>query len=78
MTPNIGAELMLLTVVHPLARRTWPWTPTIARRGSVLVGPAGEKLLVRDDGGLDPVVEGGQPHAGIAADPTAGRTPEAA
>jgi hypothetical protein len=68
-----GEVLMALVLLDPRCRVTWPWLPGCAPRGSILVGPTGEQLVVREDGGLDPVVEGGRPHAGIAADPTAGR-----
>ena len=75
MTPAIapGMALMAVRLIDPRCRSVWPWIPYCARRGDVLVGPTGERLRVRDDGGLDPVVEGGRPHPGIAADPTAGR-----
>lgn len=41
---------------------------------SVLIGDCGERWFVRCDGGLDPVVQGGAPHGGIAEDPTATRS----
>lgn len=64
--------------VHPLARRAWPWLPalTIARR--VYVGPFGELLQARADGGMDRLVLGGRPRGGAAEDPTAGRCSEVA
>ncbi len=72
MTPAfVGAKLMALVLLDPRCRVSWPWIPGCAPRGSILVGPTGELLMVREDGGLDPVVEGGQPHAGIAGDPAA-------
>jgi hypothetical protein len=67
--------LLTLVPLHPRCRITWPWVPCCAPRGSILVGPAGERLVVRADGGLDPIVQGGQPHAGIAGDPCAGIGP---
>jgi hypothetical protein len=38
---------------------------------AVLVGDTGEMFIVRPDGGLDRVIQGGRPHGGIAEDPTA-------
>ena len=71
----VGTSLMRLVLLDPRARQAHPWSPGAAPRGAILVGPTGERLIVRDDGGLDPVVEGGRPHPGIAADPTAERAP---
>lgn len=59
--------------VHPLARRAWPWLPALTREGRIYVGPTGELLRARADGGLDLVVLGARPHGGIAEDETAGR-----
>jgi hypothetical protein len=42
---------------------------------AIVLGDAGQRWRVRDDGGLDPVIQGGRPHGGIAADPTATRRP---
>lgn len=62
--------------VHPLARRAWPWLPALTREGRIYVGPTGELLRARADGGLDLVVQGGRPHAGVAGDPEPGRRAE--
>lgn len=43
--------------------------------GTVLVMPDGRRLRVQPNGALDPVIQGGVPVAGIAADPAAGRAP---
>jgi hypothetical protein len=48
----------------------------LARPGRVFQGPGGELIRVADDGAsLDWIIQGGRPHAGIAADPSAGRAP---
>jgi hypothetical protein len=41
--------------------------------GAVLVNGTGETFVVRSDGGLDRVVQGGLPHSGIASDAAARR-----
>lgn len=56
---------------HPAARRARPWLPVLTAEGRCYIGPDGETLIARADGGLDRVVQGGRPHGGIAEDPTA-------
>lgn len=58
---------------HPWARRARPWLPAITAEGRVYVGPTGEILIARADGGVDRVVQGGIPHGGAAEDESAGR-----
>jgi hypothetical protein len=41
---------------------------------AVVIDDTGHAYLVRDDGGLDRIVQGGRPHGGIAEDPTARRS----
>lgn len=54
------------------AARAWPFLLGIAyaEPGTVLVGPCGETLIVREDGGADPWPPFG--YRSIASDPTAG------
>jgi hypothetical protein len=60
-----------LVAVHAGARRAWGWLPAVTRAGRVYQGPFGELLISRADGRLDPIHQGGRPHGGIGADPTA-------
>jgi hypothetical protein len=53
----------------PAALRAWPWLPRLLAPGRILVGPLGETLVAREDGGLDHLQQGGRPHAGVGADP---------
>jgi hypothetical protein len=55
--------------IHPRALAAWPWLPPRALARSVWLGPDGERLRIREDGGCDPA----SPAGGIAADPTATR-----
>ncbi len=52
------------------ARRAWPWLPSLLIPGRVFLGPCGELIVARADGGLDFVELGGRPHGGAAADPS--------
>ena len=40
---------------------------------AIVLGDAGQRWRVRDDGGLDDLPPGGHPRPGIASDPTARR-----
>jgi len=54
------------------ARRAWPAALAglaYAAPGTVIVGPSGEVLRIREDGGADEVLAGGLPRAGAAAEP---------
>jgi hypothetical protein len=59
----------------PGAQRAWPWLPMELAPGRVFIGPTGEALRARADGGLDEIHQAGFPRRGIAADPVARRTP---
>lgn len=50
----MGAVLVAVTVWRRDIGR-WPWLPTMAVAGSVLVGPLGEQLRVGLDGGVSEV-----------------------
>lgn len=69
-------ELEDRIAVHPRARRARPWLPAITCSGRVYIGPGGEVVRARADGGVDRVVQGGRVHGGIAEDETAGRWAE--
>lgn len=60
-----------LVVVDPRTRRAWPFLPAITRPGRVHIGPTGETIRVREDGGADPVNPFG--HRSIASEPMATR-----
>lgn len=62
-------------VTETPARRAWPFLPFIASPEAFYQGPDGTTVQVRRDGGADPVVQGGRPRAGIAADPCPRRAP---
>jgi len=47
--------------VDARARRAWPWLPRTAPSGAVLVGPTGETVRAREDGGVAEVLPGGYP-----------------
>jgi hypothetical protein len=53
------------------ARRAWPFLPAVSRAGRIHLGPTGEQVRVREDGGADPVNSFG--HRSIASDPLATR-----
>jgi hypothetical protein len=59
-------------VVTPAkVRAAWPFIPVIGRPGAVYVGPTGETVILRADGGADPVHPFG--HKSIASEPLATR-----
>ncbi len=60
----------LLLELDVRARSAWPWLPSHAVPGAVLLGPTGEVLRVAGDGALDEVLAPGHPHGGAARDPT--------
>lgn len=64
----------------PVNPRAWAWEAlrgiTHARPGTIFVGPTGETVRLRDDGGADPWPPDGR--RSIASDPTAVRSAEAA
>lgn len=64
------APLVLLDARELRAR---PWLPEALPPWSIVIGPTGEVLRVRADGGADPVLPGGHPRPGIAAAPAPGR-----
>ncbi len=53
------------------AARAWPALRGVAYAvpGTVIQGVGGELLVVREDGGAEPVLPGGHPRAGSASDP---------
>lgn len=57
------------TTIAPLARRAYGAPGVPLPIGAVLVLD-GQVVRVRADGGLEPVLAGGHPRAGAAADPT--------
>ena len=59
----------MIVALHPLALRCWPWLPAVAREGRIFIGPTGQVLRIRCDGGADRVLPGGHPRGGIAAEP---------
>ncbi len=65
-----------MTALLPGVARGWPWMRGIvaAQPGTAFVGPGGEILVIRDDGGAEEV--NAVPRRwSIAADPTARRRP---
>jgi hypothetical protein len=69
----IGAALMRLVVVHPRARKAWPFLPCAAPRDSFHVGPLGERVRILADGTAEQIHDC-LPHLrGPAADPWATR-----
>lgn len=66
-----------MTTIHPRVHAAYPWLrgTAYAESGTVFVGPTGETLRLREDGGADPWPPFG--HRSIAADPTATRTAHA-
>lgn len=62
-------------IVRRRVRLMWSFLPCIAKAGAIFIGPAGEVVRIREDGGADRVLQGGCPHGGIAEDPSAGRAP---
>lgn len=58
--------------VDPRAARAWPFLRGVRLpAGAVILGPAGERVRLRADGGVDEVIQGGRPRGGISADPSA-------
>jgi hypothetical protein len=63
-----------LVAVDSRARHAWPWLPALTRAGRVYVGPCGETLIARADGGLDVVHRGAAPwNRSAASDPCPSR-----
>lgn len=62
-------------LLHRRARREEGIAVLHLLPGSVVEMPDGRRLRVQPGGELDPVVQGGQPHGGIAEDASAGRAP---
>ncbi len=62
---------MTPVAIDPRAARAWPALHVIAYAmpGTIIVGPTGETLRVREDGGADVWPPFG--HRSIASDPTA-------
>jgi hypothetical protein len=59
--------------IDPRARRAYGVPGVPFPVGAVIVGLDGHVVRVRADGGLEAVMPGGLPRAGIASDPTAAR-----
>lgn len=66
---------MIPAPIHRLARRAAALSLVYLPVGSVVVLEDGTRWIVQPRGELDPVVEGGRPHGGIAEDPSARRAP---
>lgn len=65
-----------LIPTHPACLVTWVWLPQLVKVGRIFVGPLGETLIARGDGGMDQVLQGGAPwDRSISADPTVTRSP---
>jgi len=58
--------------LDPRARRALGLAVAYLPTHAIVVDDRGHRWRVRCDGGIDLVVQGGLPHGGIAADPTAG------
>jgi hypothetical protein len=56
------------------ARRAWPWLPVLGRTGRIYVGPTGQTLRLRPDGGCDDLLAVPRRWS-LSADPTATRRP---
>jgi hypothetical protein len=61
-----------MVATAPGARSAWGLPPVTRDRRVYILGD-GAIVIARADGGVDPVVQGGVPHAGIASDPDARR-----
>lgn len=61
--------------LHPRARSAAGLQLHRLPAGAIVEMPDGRRLAVQPGGELDPVVQGGRPHGGIAESASAGRAP---